>query len=56
MVVNRLKTRRVRDDTSTSKTQENVEKVSEMIRSNRRLTIGEICEDLNISYVPFKTL
>jgi len=35
---------------STSKTQENVEPVSEMIRSNRRLTIGEISEDLNISY------
>jgi len=35
---------------STSKTQENVERVSEMIRSNRRLTIREISEDLNISY------
>jgi transposase len=33
---------------STSKTQENVERVSEMIRSNRRLTIREICDDLNI--------
>ena len=35
---------------STSRTQENVERVSEMIRSNRRLTIREIAEDLNISY------
>jgi len=34
---------------STSKTQENVERVSEMIRSNRRLTIRRISEDLNIS-------
>ena len=36
--------------TSTSKTQENVERISEMIWSNRRLTIREISEDLNISY------
>jgi transposase len=36
---------------STSKTQENVERVSKMIRSNRRLTIREISEDP----VPFKT-
>ena len=35
---------------STSETQENVERVSEMIRSNRRLTIREISEDMNISY------
>jgi len=35
---------------STSKTQENVERVSEMIRSSRRLTIREIYEVLNISY------
>ena len=35
---------------STSKTQENVERVNEMIRSNRRYTIREISEDLNISY------
>jgi len=48
MVVNRLKTRSGRP--STSKTQENVERVSEMIRSNRRLTIREISEDLNISF------
>jgi len=34
---------------STSKNQENIERVSEMIRSNRRLTIREIGEDLNIS-------
>ena len=50
MVVNRLKTRRDRDVLQQSKTQENVERVSEMIRSNRRLTIREISEDLNISY------
>jgi len=35
---------------SKSQTQENVERVSEMIRSNRRLTIREISEDLDISY------
>jgi len=35
---------------STSKTQENVERVSEMIRSNRRLTIRETSGDLNIPY------
>ena len=35
---------------STSKMQANVERVSEMIRSSRRLTIREISEDLNISY------
>jgi len=35
---------------STSKIQENIERVSEMIRPNRRLTIREIVEDLNISY------
>jgi len=35
---------------STSKTQENVERVSKMFRSIRRLTIREIAEDLNISY------
>jgi len=35
---------------STSKTQENVETVSEMIRSNRQLTIRKISEDPNISY------
>jgi len=34
---------------STRKPQENVERVSEMIRSNRRLTIREISENLNIS-------
>jgi len=34
----------------TSKTQENVERVREMVRSNRQLTIREISEDLNISY------
>jgi len=36
--------------TSTLKPQENVERVSEMLRSNRRLSIREISEDLNISY------
>jgi transposase len=36
---------------STSKTQGNVEKVSEMTWSNRRLTIREISKDLNTSYV-----
>jgi len=35
---------------STSKTQENVEKVREMILSNRRLTIRELSENVNISY------
>jgi len=34
---------------SASRTQEHVERVSEMIRSNRRLTIREISEDVNIS-------
>ena len=34
---------------STSKTPENVERVSEMSRSNRRLTIWEVSDDLNIS-------
>jgi len=50
MVVNRLKTRRDRGVLQYQKTQENVERVSEMIRSNRRLTIREISEDLNIDY------
>jgi len=36
---------------STSKTQKNVERVSDMIRPNRRLTIRKISEHLNISYV-----
>jgi len=35
---------------STSKTQENVERVSKMIQSNRQLTIREISEDTNIPY------
>jgi [histone H3]-lysine36 N-dimethyltransferase SETMAR len=35
---------------STSKTDENVQKVSKLIRSNRRLTIRELTEELNISY------
>ena len=35
---------------STSKTQENVERVSKMIRTNRQLTIREISEHMNISY------
>jgi len=41
--------------TSASKTQENVERISEKIRSNRRLTVREISDDLNIFIVPFKT-
>ena len=41
---------------STSKTQENVEREREVIRSNRRFTIREISEDLNISYVRRKRL
>jgi len=41
---------------STSKTQEDVERVSEMIRSNRQLTIREISEDLNISYGSVKNI
>jgi len=35
---------------STSKTQQNVQRVSEMIRLNKQLTIRDISEDLNISY------
>ena len=35
---------------STSKTQENIERVSKMIRSNMRLNVREISEDTNISY------
>ena len=35
---------------STSKTQENVQRIREMIQSNRQLTTREISEDLNISY------
>jgi len=41
---------------STSKTQEIVERVSEMIRSNRRLAIREISDDLTSLMVQFKTL
>ena len=41
---------------STSKTKENVERVSEMIRSNRRLTIREISEDLNVSYISVQNI
>ena len=50
MVVKWLKTRRDRDVLQHKKTRQNVERVSEMIRSNRQLTICEISEDLNISY------
>ena len=50
MVVNPLKTGERSGHPTTSKTQRNVERVSEMTRSNRRLTIREISEDLNISY------
>jgi len=35
---------------STSKTQENFERVSEMIQSNKQLNIWEISEDMNIYY------
>jgi histone-lysine N-methyltransferase SETMAR len=35
---------------STSCTDENISKVNEMIRSNRRLTIRDIADDLNISF------
>lgn len=35
---------------STSKTDENVQNVEKLIRSNRRLTIRELAEDFNISY------
>jgi transposase len=35
---------------STSCTDENISKVNEMIRSNRRLTIREIADDVNISF------
>ena len=35
---------------STTKTDENVQKVAKMVRSNRRLTIRELAEELNISY------
>ena len=41
---------------STSKTQENVERVSEMIRSNRWLAIREISDDLNVSYGPVQNI
>jgi hypothetical protein len=49
MVVNRLKTRRDQDILQHQKPKR-IERVSEMIQSNRRLTIREISEDLNISY------
>ena len=35
---------------STSKTDENVKKVAKIVRSNRRMTIRELTEELNISY------
>ena len=35
--------------TSTSKTDDNVAKVREVIRSNRRLTVREVAEEVNIS-------
>ena len=49
MIVNRLEKRKDRNVLQHLKTQQNVEGVSEMIRSNRRLTVREISEDLNIS-------
>jgi len=38
---------------STSKTQENVDRVREMIRSNRRLTIREIITSLMVLFKTF---
>jgi len=35
---------------STSKTEENINKVREMLINNRKLTIRELAEDLNIAY------
>lgn len=35
---------------STSKTDENIDKVKEMLAENRKLTIRELTDDLNISY------
>ena len=40
---------------SASKPQENVERIREKIRSNRRFTVREFSDDLNIFIVPFKT-
>ena len=40
---------------STSKSQKNVERVTKMIRSNRRLTNREIYENLNISCISVQT-
>ena len=41
---------------STSETQENVQRVRQMVRSNRQLTIRGISEDLNISYSSVKNI
>ena len=35
---------------STSKTDENVQKVAKLVRSDRRMTVRELTEELNISY------
>lgn len=35
---------------STSKTDENIDKIKEMMAENRKLTIRELAEDLNIAY------
>ncbi|CAK9829627.1 Protein GVQW3 [Anthophora retusa] len=35
---------------STSKTDENIDKIKEMLSENRKLTIRELAEDLNIAY------
>ncbi|KAF2879594.1 hypothetical protein ILUMI_26576, partial [Ignelater luminosus] len=35
---------------STSKTDENVQKIAKMVHANRRLTIRELADELNISY------
>ena len=49
MVVHLLRSWRNREFLQHKKIQENVERVSTMIRSNRRLTIREIFENLDIS-------
>ena len=41
---------------SASKTQENVETISEMIGSKRRLTIRQISDDLSVSYGPVQNI
>ena len=55
-IVNRLKRRRDREALQHQKTQENVERVREIIQSNRQLAIREISEDPNISYGSFQNI